>query len=318
MMEISKKLKRIVNLSKEELEKKYKFSEEKKHLKVQNLKLNINKRFDELENELLILLLLYEDNDITQRLTGTKLNAFRTRVRKYLNTDKSGNNFFDKDIKQELNRALSRRITIIEALTLEIKALLNIVYHDLEQDFDLVFSEIYLESYNNNKKKTLELVDKKHKKEEKEADLEKTWRPNKLNHRDLLWGDMRQLMVDIPKAIKYSKFRNEDTNTTIEIIDKKLSTKNKRANRNLETDAEYFFILAQQKAFNDLEILTVTFSTMNDIKVCSECNALSGLVIAVDELVPYDNAPPVHDNCRCFVIPNFTEDWLSMILQYED
>lgn len=310
-MSLPKKLQKVLKLSKKELENKYRFSEEEKYKRIQKLKKKIDNDFEDLIDDILVLLYLYPDTDIMNRLTGTQLSAYRSRIRKYLKTDSDGNNFFDKDIKRELKSALTKRTTIFEAISLEVKALLNIAYHKLEKDFDDTFSEVYKNSFANTISETEKLIDKKTDSKERTVDLEQTWRPNRLNHRDLLWGDMRQLMVTVPKAIKFSKFRNEDITSCVGEIDKLLHQKNRRANRNLDTDAAYFFVLGQKDAFEDLEILTVTFTSCNDSKVCPECQALNGVVIAISELVPYENAPPIHDNCRCFLIPNFNEDWLE-------
>lgn len=289
-------------MNRRELERLFAPTEEKKYKTIEKLKGRIDKRFDELLNEFLMLLTLYNNEDILNRLTGANLKAYRSRINKYIEEDNTHNNYFDKDIKQALKGALTRRTTIEQAIALEVKALLNIAYHKLENDFDETLDNVYADSYSDNFEKTKKVTDNKKSSKEHDPDLESTWRPNELNHRDLLWGDMRQLMVQIPKIIRYAKFRNEDNDTILNDIESKLRVKNRRAKTNIATDAEYFFILGQVDAFKDNDIKTVIFSTMNDSRVCSECHDLEGIEITIEDLVPYDNAPPVHNDCRCFLV----------------
>jgi SPP1 gp7 family putative phage head morphogenesis protein len=49
------------------------------------------------------------------------------------------------------------------------------------------------------------------------------------------------------------------------------------------------------------------YRTKEDIKVCGKCRALNGQVFKYGEAMTGVNYPPMHQNCRCIVIPY--EEW---------
>lgn len=231
-------------------------------------------------------------------------------MRKILNRDKDEGSFLESDVRTQLKLGLKKTLSVEEALTLISLGLINTYYHELRERIDTEYFSVYEESRYKNLYTVFKLFGLQLKVNKKSTfDLNSTWRANGLNHRDILRGDMRELMLSVKKEIRYTHIDDLEENITTLV-----ERKRKRNNNNLETDMTFIYINAQKDAFDELDIPTVTFTAILDDRTSVYCQDANGTVIFVDEIVPGDNAPPLHYNCRSYLVPNFDDSFLEYLL----
>ena len=73
-----------------------------------------------------------------------------------------------------------------------------------------------------------------------------------------------------------------------------------RARTIARTEVTRIFALGNSAAWQAAGIKRVRWMTQRDERVCPVCGPRDGIVIGINDL---SNFPPVHQNCRCWIIP---------------
>lgn len=91
-----------------------------------------------------------------------------------------------------------------------------------------------------------------------------------------------------------------DPNMTVDVLSERLRrwVDENRANTIAITDTSNLVTLATQLAMQRAGVGFWVWQTMEDNKVCDECDELNGRVFAV-----HDPMPPKHHRCRCRAVP---------------
>lgn len=225
---------------------------------------------------------------------------------------------FDKDIEKDIKRLDRFNITRLEGLKLKIKAKLFYLYSvmgkhtyshikDIVNDFHdhTVYEVFKAAGYGTKDIKPLEedvivLI------------LSQVWRSTEETFDDTIWRYGRSFIFDINHMVGRGIFTAADVDLILNTANKNFVSKENDIKRLVRTDSTFFSSKGQERAFNDLKIEEAVFTAILDERTTEWCQDANGNVIPVEDITPWENAPPLHYNCRSTMIPIIKSvDWLT-------
>lgn len=208
---------------------------------------------------------------------------------------------FDKDIQKQI-KDLSTKTTRLDTLKLRIRAKVFYLYSVLNKRIYQHMEDITEDSYYRSTYEVYKAAG--YGTETKELEeltlatlLAQAWRSTGETFDDAIWrygrsfgGELNHLFG---KLITQKVFIDEvDTN-----IDKLFRSKQNELKRNVITDSTFFETQGNSESFTTLDIEECVYRAILDDRTCETCSAMDGTVIPVDNIIPWENAPPIHNNC---------------------
>lgn len=224
---------------------------------------------------------------------------------------------FDKDIKKQI-KDLSTKTTRIDGMKLRIRAKVFYLYSIVNKRVYDYMGSTAEDSYYRSVYEVYKAAG--YGKERKDLEdltlatlLAEVWRSTGETFDDAIWrygrsfgGELNNLfgrLIATPKI---------DVSDVQAQLLKKFKTKQNELNRNIITDTTFFETRGFQEGYVTLEVNEVIYTAIQDEKTCETCGSLDGTVIPVDSIVPFENAPPIHSNCRCVLVGVITAvNWLT-------
>ena len=203
--------------------------------------------------------------------------------------------------------------TRLNALKAKARMRIRLLYKEIEQDLtDLLvgqYKDVYYQSAYETFK-TTGVAKKINKLKDDEVFFllfMMSWRPDELTYSDYLKNQMLFLMADIASAYTQASTIESDYTFVQDRIDALIGTRRNSASGAVRTDSDFFRAEAQRKVFTDLNIKSVIFTAVLDERTSEMCREMHGTVIPIDDLIPGENCPPLHPNCRSTLTPNFDD-----------
>lgn len=270
---------------------------------------------DDIVKEVNYFLSTLDFDSIYLPLTRSELREFKNYISiVQADMDKEGLEF-DKDVAQQFKRVTSRT-SKIEALKLKVVAKSSYLYSVLEKRFNNLFDEVVSDFYYMTLYEIIKAVGYDSDKVD-EYDfamltevLRQSWRATDESFDDVIWRLGRTLNINARSLIEYLIKTNSPE--AFERIQKLINSSYNSLERDMTTDLTFVSTLAQSEAFTTTEVEEAVFTAILDERTSDMCREADGNVIPVEEIIPWENAPPLHYYCRSTLVPIIKEiNWLT-------
>lgn len=218
---------------------------------------------------------------------------------------------FDKDIEDDI-RSLSKEknVSRIDGLILKIKSRIELAYNDIlassEDHMESITQDAYLSTLYEvfyatgygAKNKTRELNE-----DEIALLLALAWRATGEKYDDVIWRYKRTAENTIEQKARQNTDFGFSIDELLDVVNKTFKTDIRNLKTLIETDSTFYSTEAQAEGFEDLSIENALYCTIDDERRSEICTEADGNIIPVDEITPWVNAPPLHHNCRSWLVP---------------
>lgn len=145
-----------------------------------------------------------------------------------------------------------------------------------------------------------------------EERLKESWRPTSEDFVELLFRYKRMLHFDVRKVVEQVSRSGYTLPDAEELVRKAFKSTLRNLKVQLASDSTFYSTLGQEDAFIELGIEEALFCAVLDERTTEMCRAANGDIIAVDDIQPWINSPPLHYGCRSTLIPIVTKlDYLT-------
>lgn len=280
------------------LTKTFKAIEESRHKKIEDTIAELIYLFglSEVELQDLIDTYLLKAQDPTVPLTKYELAKLKRDINRIKKELQEEDLEFDKDIKDKI-KALGLTTTQSQALKLRVAVTLNQLYNTAGKHVYSCMEDITRDMYTETSKAVGE---------DKEIEdfllfelLKEVWRSTGEKFDDVVWRYGRASIYEVQQALS----RAETFGMDLPDIPAFMRRKSGELANLVRTDSTYFATRSEQEALKKSGIEEVVFTAVIDDRTSDMCLEADGTVIPVDDIRPWENAPPLHYCCRSTLTP---------------
>lgn len=243
-------------------------------------------------------------------LTTNELKEFRWTVQEYIAKGKE-NAISEQWTKQLENASLRYRISRLEAMKIQMQHHAEVLMGNEADGMTKMLSNMYTEGYY----RTGHMIQTGFGVGHSFAELDtrqvekvigKPWTADGKNFSERIWGNHRPALVnDLHKGLTQNIIKGSSPDKLIEDISKSYDVAKNKAGTLVMTESSYFGNLSQQDCYAELDIEEQQFTATLDTKTSTICQDMDGKIIATEDVVIGENAPPLHPNCRSVMSPYF-------------
>lgn len=246
-------------------------------------------------------------------LKGEELADFKMSLEEYIGL--AEDEVLSKQFAKELeNASLKTRFTRLQALELEVKAKIDMLYQENERLFTEELKNLIIESRNrvyyniSTKYNSLvsfseindNLIDKL---------LKIAWADDDINFSERLWKNKIRLIKVLNKELSKAIILGKTNDSSfLNDITKKLDTDKSKIKKIIYTESAYFSEKARKDCYNDLDLEKYEIVGTLDKTTCDICGGFDGKVYEMKEYVEGVTAPIFHPYCRCTTAPYFDDE----------
>lgn len=132
---------------------------------------------------------------------------------------------------------------------------------------------------------------------------------------DRIWMHQDLLKSDLNKLLQTGLIQGKNPRVLASELRKHFDVKSSDAERLMRTEMARVQIEAQKKSYEKNGIEEYEFIALGN--ACDICKAIDGKHFMTEKMLPGDNAPPMHPNCRCSTAPYIDrreyEEWLNYL-----
>jgi SPP1 gp7 family putative phage head morphogenesis protein len=139
--------------------------------------------------------------------------------------------------------------------------------------------------------------------------ITKPWAADGKNFSERIWGQRSQLVSELHNQLTRTCILGKAPDDAIKAISKKFGTTKSQAGRLVMTEQAYFHSVAQQKAFEDLDVEEYEIVATLDSHTSEICQELDGKHFPMKDYQPGVTAPPFHVWCRSVTVPWFEDNY---------
>ena len=259
-----------------------------------------------------------KNNDITmqeaRKLLNTKeLKEFRWDVKEYIKYGRE--NDLNQAWMKELENASARvHINRLEALQIRTQQAAEIAFGNEVDCIDAMARKVFTEDYYH----TIYEIQKgfgigweigQIDSRKLETLISKPWAADGKNFSQRIWGQRDQLVSELHTQLTRSCILGKAPDDAINAIAKKFNTTKNQAGRLVMTEQAYFHSVAQQKAFEDLDVEEFEIVATLDSSTSEICQEMDGKHFPMKDYQPGVTAPPFHVWCRSVTVPWFEDNY---------
>lgn len=130
-----------------------------------------------------------------------------------------------------------------------------------------------------------------------------------------IWTHQDLLRAELEKLLRTGLIQGRNPRELARQIRKAFNTSIFNSERLMRTELARVQTEAQKQSYIRNGFDQYTYITCGDGKVCGECRPRNGKHYDVDDMMPGDNAPPMHPCCRCstaaYIDDKSYDDWLN-------
>lgn len=282
----------------------------------------------EIEKDIEIWLKRLADNngislsEAKKLLREHELDEFHWSVYEYIKKGKE--NALNQRWMKELENASAKvHISRYEALLMQIRQRLELLYKSQDEGMKKVSEEILSESYYYTiyeVQKRLEqgmpfarLNDKAI-----EMVISKPWAADGKTFSDRIWGNKEKLISELQTNLTQSLIRGDPPDKAIKAISQRLNVTKQQAGRLVMTESAFFATEGQRRAYEELEVEQYEIVATLDSHTSEICRSLDGKVLPMKDYSPGNTAPPFHPWCRTVTVPYFDDNFTQRAARGSD
>ena len=248
-----------------------------------------------------------------RQLSTTELKEFRWDVNEYIKYGRE--NDLNQNWMKELENASARvHISRLEALKVRTQQAAEVAFgNELDCIDDMarkVFSEDYYHTIFEIQKGfgigwEIGQIDER----KLEKLITKPWAADGKNFSDRIWQQRSQLVNELHTQLTRTCVLGKAPDDAIKAISKKFNVTKNQAGRLVMTEQAYFHSVAQQEAFNDLDVEEFEVVATLDSHTSEICQDMDGKHFPMTDYEPGVTAPPFHVWCRSVTVPYFEDNF---------
>ena len=259
-----------------------------------------------------------KNNNITmqeaKRLLNTKeLKEFRWDVKEYIKYGRE--NDLNQMWMKELENASARvHINRLEALKIRTQHAAEVAFGNELDCIDAMARKVFTEDYYH----TIYEIQKGFgigweigQIDSRKLDtlVSKPWAADGKNFSQRIWGQRDQLVSELHTQLTRTCILGKAPDDAINAISKKFNTTKNQAGRLVMTEQAYFHSVAQQSAFDDLDVEEFEVVATLDSHTSEICQEMDGKHFPMKDYQPGVTAPPFHVWCRSVTVPWFEDNY---------
>ena len=121
-----------------------------------------------------------------------------------------------------------------------------------------------------------------------------------------VWANQEALRSQVNTLLVRGLVGGKNPRVLARDLEKSIGAGLKNAERLMRTELARVQIGAQEQAISDAGYSSYKFLAVGS--ACEDCLALDGKTFKLDKMVPGENAPPMHPNCRCSVCAAMSDE----------
>ena len=259
-----------------------------------------------------------KNNNITmqearRQLSTTELKEFRWDVKEYIKYGQE--NELNQMWMKELENASARvHVSRLEALKIRTQQAAEVAFGNEVDCIDAMARKVFTEDYYH----TIYEVQKgfgigwevgQIDSRKLETLISKPWAADGKNFSERIWGQRSQLVSELHNQLTRTCILGKAPDDAIDIISKKFNTTKSQAGKLVMTEQAYFHSVAQEEAFNDLDVEEFEVVATLDIHTSEICQEMDGKHFPMKDYEPGVTAPPFHPWCRSVTVPWFDDNY---------
>lgn len=130
-----------------------------------------------------------------------------------------------------------------------------------------------------------------------------SWLSDGKNFSQRVWGNTEKLVETLNDNLMHCIVTGKPTTELKKLLQERFLVSYNQANTLVKTEAAHIQTQAAAQRYKDYGLKYYEFLADPDEKTCSRCAALDRKKFLYSEMVPGKNAPPMHPNDRCTIIP---------------
>ena len=242
-----------------------------------------------------------------KRIAKIDIDAYAKKAKRYVK---------DKDLSKKANDEMryynaAMKINRLELLKANIGMHLVGGYDEIEKMFGDVFTQrteeemrkqagILGKTINDNAKKARAIVDASYK--------NATWS-------ERIWAHQSMLKSEIDKLLQEGLIQGKHPSVLARHLEKRFGVSKSNAKRLMVTELARVQTEAQKQSFIQNGFEEYEYIACEKADACNQCRSLDGKVFKVEDMMPGENAPPMHPYCHCSTAAhmddNDYEKWLD-------
>ena len=248
-----------------------------------------------------------------KQLTTRELKEFRWDVNEYIKYGKE--NALNQQWMKELENASARvHVSRLEALKLRTQQYAEKAFGNELDEIDSMARKLLTDDYYHacfEVQKGFNIGWELGQIDERKLDkyVSKPWAADGKNFSDRIWNSKSQLVDELHKQLTQSCILGKAPDDAIKAISKKFNTSKSQAGRLVMTEQAYFHSVAQQEAFNDLDVEEYEIVATLDDSTSKTCQEMDGKHFPMNEYKAGVTAPPFHVWCRSVTVPYFEDNF---------
>lgn len=215
---------------------------------------------------------------------------------------------YDNDITTELRLEDGTPLTRLWCIRLQLKSQIHRTLQYVQVEAEKLFKESYAEMF---LLTAWEVFDglkvacpfEQATNEQIEEALRRTWRPDGYSVDTELWNTKRWAAFDADRELTHALTEGKSFLEVEDILQKTLNVSKNNCKRIVRTHTTYLNTLAQKESFSELGVEQCVYTAVLDERTSEICQSLDGTVLNIEDAVPWENAPPMHYNCRSTLVP---------------
>jgi SPP1 gp7 family putative phage head morphogenesis protein len=246
-------------------------------------------------------------------LTTNELKEFRWDVKEYIKYGRE--NDLNQAWMKELENASARvHINRLEALKIRTQHAAEVAFGNELDCIDAMARKVFTEDYYH----TIYEVQKgfgigweigQIDERKLETLISKPWASDGKNFSQRIWGQRSQLVDELHTQLTRTCILGKAPDDAINTIAKKFNTTKNQAGRLVMTEQAYFHSVAQQEAFEDLDVEEFEIVATLDSHTSEICQEMDGKHFPMKDYQPGVTAPPFHVWCRSLTVPWFEDNY---------
>ena len=263
-----------------------------------------------------------KNNEITmqeaRRLLNTKeLKEFKWDVKEYIKYGRE--NDMNQAWMKELENASARvHINRLEALKIRTQQAAEVAFGNELDGLDSMARKVFTEDYYHtifevqkgfNLGWEIGQIDDR----KLEKIISKPWTTDNKTFKDRIWTSKNKMVSELHQQLTRTcvlgKAPDEAIKALTQYVDKDIKNKKYVAGRLVMTEQAYFHSVAQQKAFEELDVEEYEIVATLDSNTSEICQERDGKHFPMKDYQPGVTAPPFHVWCRSVTVPWFEDNY---------
>jgi SPP1 gp7 family putative phage head morphogenesis protein len=248
-----------------------------------------------------------------KQLSAAELKELKWDVNEYIKYGKE--NALNQQWMKELENASAKyHISRLEALKLRTQQAFEVAFGNELDEIDSMARKVFTEDYHH----TIYEVQKGFNigwevgqidERKLEKLISKPWAADGKNFSDRVWQQKTQLVNELHTQLTRTCILGKAPDDAIKAISKKFGVTKNQAGRLVMTEQAYFHSVAQQEAFNDLDVEEFEIVATLDSHTSEICQEMDGKHFPMKDYQPGVTAPPFHVWCRSVTVPYFEDNF---------